>query len=114
MPEVRAYLDYRGRSLFSLWLDDLAPSTRSRIQRILERMAEGNLGDIRSVGEGVIERRADFGPGYRIYFARDGQQLIILLGGGDKSTQSNDIERAKERWRDYGMRKAPGGNNGAV
>ena len=64
-------------------------------------MAEGNLGDSHSVGEGVIERRAHFGPGYRVYFAWDGPTLIILLGGGDKSGQRNDIARAKEHWQEY-------------
>ncbi len=64
-------------------------------------MAEGNLGDSHSVGEGVIERRAHFGPGYRVYFAWDGPTLIILLGGGDKSGQGNDIARAKEHWQEY-------------
>ena len=64
-------------------------------------MEDGNLGDVRGVGEGVMERRVDFGPGYRIYFAWDGPTLVILLGGGDKSSQRDDIDRAKERWRDY-------------
>ena len=114
MPEIRAYLDYRGRSPFSRWMDDLSPTVRHRIQRILGRMAEGNLGDVHGVGDGVIERRADFGPGYRIYFAWDGQHLIILLGGGDKSRQRHDIDRAKERWRDYQRRKAQGGNDAAI
>jgi len=114
MPEIRAYLDHRGRNLFSLWMDDLTPTVRHRIQQILGRMADGNLGDVRGVGEGVIERRADFGPGYRIYFARDGPDLVILLGGGDKSAQRDDIPRARERWRDYRMRKARGGNDAVV
>ena len=64
-------------------------------------MEEGNLGDVRGVGEGVLERRVDFGPGYRIYFGWDGPRLIILLGGGDKSTQRSDIDRARERWHEY-------------
>lgn len=68
-------------------------------------MEEGNFGDVRPVGEGVIERRANFGPGYRIYFAWDGPELIALLGGGDKSSQQNDINTAKARWRDYRERK---------
>lgn len=114
MPEVRAYLDHRGRNLFSLWMDGLAPTVRRRIQQILGRMAEGNLGDVRAVGEGVIERRADFGPGYRIYFAWDGPDLIILLAGGDKSAQRDDITRARERWRDYRTRKARGGDDAVV
>ena len=107
-------MDHRGRNLFSLWMDDLTPTVRHRIQQILGRMAEGNLGDVRGVGEGVIERRADFGPGYRIYFAWDGPDLIILLGGGDKSAQRDDIPRARERWRDYRTRKARGGNDAVV
>ena len=114
MPEVGAYLDHRGRNLFSLWMDGRSPAVRQRIQQILGRMAEGNLGDVRAVGEGVIERRADFGPGYRIYFAWDGPDLIIVLGGGDKSAQRDDILRARERWRDYRIRKARGGNDAVV
>ena len=74
---------------------------RQRITRILDRMTEGNLGDSHGVGEGVVERRIHFGPGYRIYFAWDGPTLIILLGGGDKSDQRDDIARAKENWRDH-------------
>ena len=114
MLEVRAYLDHRGRNLVSLWMDDLSPTVRHRIQQILGRMADGNLGDVRAVGEGVIERRADFGPGYRIYFAWDGPDLIILLAGGDKSVQRDDIFRARERWRDYRTRKARGGDDAVV
>ena len=95
-------------------MDGLSPTVRRRIQQILGRVAEGNLGDVRAVGEGVIERRADFGPGYRIYFAWDGSDLIIVLGGGDKSAQRDDILRARERWRDYRMRKARGGNDAVV
>jgi putative addiction module killer protein len=64
-------------------------------------MEVGNLGDVQSVGDGVLERRVNLGPGYRIYFAWDGPKLIILLGGGDKSDQNSDIARAKDRWRDY-------------
>ena len=101
MPEVRAYLDQRGRSPFDEWMDDLTPTVRLRIQHVINRMEQGNLGDTRGVGEGVIERRAHFGPGYRIYFAWDNLTLIILLGGGDKSDQREDITRAIERWRDY-------------
>ena len=104
MPEVRAYLDRRGRSPFDLWLDDLTPPVQNRIQQILSRMARGNLGDIRHLGGGIYERRADFGPGYRIYFAWDGPLLIILLGGGDKGSQRRDIRSARERWNDYQTR----------
>ena len=101
MFEIRSYIDRRGRRPFNEWLERLDPPVRQRITRILDRMTEGNLGDLRSVGEGVVERRIHFGPGYRIYLAWDGPRLIILLGGGDKSDQRDDIARAIEDWRDY-------------
>jgi putative addiction module killer protein len=61
----------------------------------------GNFGDSKSVGGGVEELRIDFGPGYRVYFGRDGQSVVILLGGGSKQTQSKDIQRARALWEDY-------------
>ena len=67
----------------------------------LERIKLGNLGDFRSVGEGVCELRIDYGPGYRIYFGQIGNIIVIILLGGDKSTQNRDIRKAIEYWRDY-------------
>jgi len=64
-------------------------------------MRDGNLGDHKSVGKGVTERRIDFGPGYRIYFGRDGNRIIVLVGGGTKARQSRDIKNAQEAWADY-------------
>jgi putative addiction module killer protein len=101
MPELRGYLDHRGRNPFNRWLEGLSLPVQRRILRVVARMEEGNFGDFRSVGEGVMERRVNFGPGYRIYYAWDGPMLVILLGGGDKSDQRNDIDRSKSRWRDY-------------
>jgi putative addiction module killer protein len=75
--------------------------TRQRIQIRLDRIERGNLGDYRSVGEGVSEFRLDFGAGYRIYYAQTATTLIVLLGGGDKSTQDKDIALAQRLWRDY-------------
>lgn len=69
-------------------------------------MEQGNLGDVKPVGEGVFETKLDFGPGYRIYFAREGTDIILLLGGGTKRRQSRDIEKAIGRWRDYRHRKS--------
>ncbi len=67
----------------------------------LDRAARGNFGDRKSVGGGVLELRFDFGPGYRVYFGEDGASVILLLIGGDKSTQTKDIETAKRYWNDY-------------
>ena len=76
-------------------LDDLRDlRARARIQARIERLAMGNPGDVRPVGEGVSELRIDHGPGYRVYFTRRGQELVVLLAGGDKSTQSEDIRTA--------------------
>jgi putative addiction module killer protein len=69
--------------------------TRRRIGARIDRLSFGNFGDVKSVGDGVSELRLDFGPGYRLYFAKRGEALVILLCGGDKSTQSRDITRAK-------------------
>lgn len=67
----------------------------------LKRLASGNPGDVRPVGKGVSELRIDMGPGYRVYYAADGDELILLLAGGDKSTQARDIEKALALWKDW-------------
>ncbi len=67
----------------------------------LDRLEQGNFGDCKAVGDGVLELRMDFGPGYRVYFAEDGPDVVLLLLGGDKSTQDKDIETAKTYWREY-------------
>ena len=103
--ELREYNDERGRSPFRRWFRRLDNRAAARIAIALERMAEGNPGDVRSVGEGVSERRIQFGPGYRIYFGRDGETLIILLCGGDKRRQQRDIQTARSRWAHYKQMK---------
>ncbi|MHB0963384.1 MAG: type II toxin-antitoxin system RelE/ParE family toxin [Gemmatimonadaceae bacterium] len=81
--------------LFAQWLDALRDvHARARIQVRIERLASDNPGDVRPVGEGVSEMRIDYGPGYRVYFKRIGHELVILLAGGDKSTQASDIRLA--------------------
>ena len=75
------------------------------IRARLRRIERGNFGDYKRVGEGVLEARLHFGPGYRIYFAQDGHNLVLLLCGGDKSTQENDVETAKAYWEDYQERR---------
>jgi putative addiction module killer protein len=81
---------------FDRWLDRLADArARARIQVRLDRLRLGNFGDAKAVGDGISELRVDYGPGYRVYFARRGARLVLLLCGGDKSTQSRDIAAAK-------------------
>ena len=73
----------------------------------LVRLGQGNTSNAKNVGEGVLEYRIDWGPGYRVYFGRDGETLVILLTGGTKQRQQRDIERAKELWADYKRRRRP-------
>jgi len=102
MFEIREYIARNGRAPFSSWLDGLKDvRTRARIRARLNRIRLGNFGDCKPVGNGVFELRLAFGPGYRVYFGREGEQLILLLGGGDKSTQDRDIEKARLAWTDY-------------
>jgi putative addiction module killer protein len=98
---VREYLTADGKNPFREWLGSLAKTVRARIQARVLRFELGNLGDHRSVGEGVWEARVMFGPGYRIYFGEDGNAIIVLLVGGDKNSQRKDIARARQFWRDY-------------
>ena len=88
---------------FNRWLHDLRDrQARTRVFARIDRLANGNPGDVRSVGDGVSELRIDYGPGYRVYFMRRGVAAVVLLWGGDKRTQSSDIERAMaivEDWR---------------
>jgi putative addiction module killer protein len=78
---------------------------RAVIQVRLDRLEQGNFGDCKPVGEGVMELRVDFGPGYRVYLAEDGPRIVLLLAGGDKSTQSRNIKAAKMYWNDYKERR---------
>lgn len=94
-------MEIRRTDLFASWLDALRDiRARARVQARIERMATGHFGDAKAVGEGVSELRIDYGPGYRVYFTKRGSQLIILLVGGDKSSQSRDIQTAQRLARD--------------
>jgi putative addiction module killer protein len=105
LSELVEYLDERGRSIFGGWKSALDPVTRARIQRALLKLEQGNLSGLKAVGEGVLEMRLDFGPGYRHYFAKDGETLVVLLGGGTKRQQQEDIDAAQGRWKSYKERK---------
>jgi len=87
----------RRTEIYIRWFDKLSDQTaRNRIFIRTKRLSEGNPGDVKSVGEGISEMRIDYGPGYRVYYKDTGKEIIILLCGGDKSTQEKDIARAKE------------------
>lgn len=88
-------IEIRKTDVYALWLDELRDlQARARIQVRVERLAAGNAGDVKPVGEGVSELRIDYGPGYRVYFTMRGRELVILLAGGDKKTQAADIKTA--------------------
>jgi putative addiction module killer protein len=96
------------------WLAGLVDrQARTRIEARLAIVAGGSFGDARPVGEGVMELRVDWGPGYRVYFARVGQVVVLLLCGGDKRTQDKDIKDAKDYFQDYKQRTAAKGGRGA-
>jgi putative addiction module killer protein len=105
MIEVREYVDTRGRSPYRDWIVQLDTTARVRIITAMLRMEQGNFAAAKSVGSGVSELRLDFGPGYRVYFAKDGEQLVILLGGGSKRRQQVDIQSAHALWAEYKKRK---------
>ncbi|CAG0931424.1 MAG: hypothetical protein EFKGCFLK_02725 [Rhodocyclaceae bacterium] len=87
--------EIRKTEVFARWLDGLRDiHARARIQARIERLAAGNPGDVKPVGEGVSELRIDYGPGYRVYFRKRGRELIVLLAGGDKGSQASDIKTA--------------------
>jgi putative addiction module killer protein len=88
-------LQIRETETFAQWLDGLRDvRARARVQVRIERLAAGNAGDVEAVGEGVSELRIDYGSGYRVYFKKRGREVVILLAGGDKRTQSADIKTA--------------------
>lgn len=107
MPEIRVleYLDLEGRSPYAAWFDGLSAPAAAKVAAALYQLATGNFSKVRGVGAGVFERKIDFGPGYRIYFGKDGQDVVILLGGSTKQRQQQAIETAKARWAAYRRRK---------
>ena len=105
MLAVREYIDTTGRSPFTKWLHTLNVQAAAKVATALERISDGNLSSVNPVGGGVLEYKIDFGPGYRIYFGRDGDRLLILLAGGTKKRQQKDIQQAQANWADYRKRK---------
>ncbi|ADE16975.1 addiction module killer protein (plasmid) [Nitrosococcus halophilus Nc 4] len=105
MIEIREYIDAQGRSPYAKWFDKLNAQAAAKVATALIRMAQGNLSNVKGVGAGVFEYRIDFGPGYRVYFGKEGDRLIILLGGGTKQRQQKDIEAAQTLWAAYQQRQ---------
>jgi putative addiction module killer protein len=98
---IREFLRAEGGSPFRDWVGSLEVTVRARVQARVLHFETGNLGDCRAVGGGVWEARLMFGPGYRIYFGRNGSSVILLLLGGDKASQRKDIRDAHRFWREY-------------
>ena len=109
MPKVVHYLSKDGTDRFDRWFRRQTPEARARIQTRIDRMELGNFGDHRSVGQGVSELRISFGAGYRLYYGRDGEEIVVLLAGGTKQRQDRDIAEARADWRAYKEEKRDAG-----
>ncbi|MBX3532248.1 MAG: type II toxin-antitoxin system RelE/ParE family toxin [Rhizobiaceae bacterium] len=97
MPEIEEFVDSTGKSLFGDWFEQLDPFAAAKVTSALTRLALGNTSNVKGVGAGVFEYKIDFGPGYRLYFGKDGERLVILLAGGTKRRQQQDIEASHAR-----------------
>jgi len=106
MSGIRVFRLANGKEPFTEWREELNTRERVAVTRFILRVAEGGgKKGIKAVGEGVLEMKVPLGPGLRVYFGWDGREIILLLLGGDKSSQSRDIKKAKEYWRLYASRK---------
>jgi putative addiction module killer protein len=105
MIQLEEYVDARGASPFREWFDMLDAVTAARIAVGVTRLEQGNFSRTKGIGGGVLELKFEFGPGYRVYFGRDGDSLVLLLAGGNKRRQDKDIAAAQARWSDYKQRK---------
>jgi putative addiction module killer protein len=105
MAELRYFLDLESGSPFEEWFTVLDSQAAAKVTTVLVRMQKGNISRVKSVGAGISEIKIDWRPGYRIYFGRDGETLVILLNGGTKKHQDQDIKTAKLFWQDYKRRR---------
>jgi putative addiction module killer protein len=108
MIRIEEFVTDEDVSPFRRWFDALDHQAAAWVAIAIDRLSEGNTSNAKSLGEGLGELRINRGPGYRIYFGWDGKMLIILLGGGTKRRQQNDIQAALRHWRSYKARKAAG------
>jgi len=106
--DVQEYIDESGKSPFGKWVGSLNVQAAAKIAAVLEKIAKGNLSNVEGVGAGVFEYKLNWGPGYRVYFGKDGEKLVILVGGGTKKKQSGDIAAAQGCWAEYKKRKRQG------
>ena len=111
MIRVVHYVTAEGFDPFDRWLRRQNTEVRARVQTRIDRIEIGNFGDRHSVGRGVSELRLDFGPGYRVYYGRDGAYVVVLLGGGDKRRQRRDIQQAQAHWYDYQQEQQNAGDS---
>src|SRR5713101_7411379 len=95
---LRSYVDEHGRVPFEAWILDLDRQAQAKVTIALARLQRGNMSNVKGAGEGVCELKLDWGPGYRVYFGQDGKTIVILLCGGTKKRQRQDIAVAKARW----------------
>ena len=105
---VVEYREANGQSPFRQWFDGLDRHAAARVVIAMTRLELGNLSNVKGVGAGVFECRIDFGPGYRVYFGKDGDTIVVLLAGGTKKRQDRDVTAARKRWRDYKERRRQG------
>lgn len=105
MIDIREYLDEQGNSPYANWFNELDAIAAAKVTTYITRVKNGNISNVKGVGAGVLECKIDFGPGYRVYFGKDGEKLIILLGGGTKKRQNTDIQEAQALWNLYKKRK---------
>ena len=106
--EIREFLDAAGRSPFARWFENLNAVAAARVTIALTRLGQGNVSNVEGVGAGVYQVKIDFGPGYRIYFGKDGARIVILLGGSSKKRQSAAIAAGQAAWAEY-KRRLKGG-----
>lgn len=110
MIAIHEYEDEEGRRPFSRWFDELNIEAAVRMETALARLEAGNVSNVKSTGAGVFEIRVHSGPGYRIYYGKDTGTSVIVLAGGTKKTQPQDIRTAKRRWKDFKNRQQKDGN----
>lgn len=108
MIDVVEYEDEDGSHPYSKWFASLNTPAALKVRTAIARIEAGNFSNVKAIGQGVSEYKLDFGPGYRIYFGKDGDKLVILLGGGTKKRQNRDIETAQSLWKAYKSRKRKG------